>query len=223
MAFFKNAQQPQKGTLEYYAKNYSVCRANLLAVILFSIISVVMLVVGDSYFLFSNYFATEYAYVGFMYLSGGWKNWEDAAEIGLAGEEFLAIMGAAFITVATVVLIALFLCWVFSKKSRVPFIVAAIIMGLDTVYVLLMFDIVNILFHIWIMYYLILAIKSWGDMKRLEAQGEYMTGEDGQNPCGYGNPYGGHNPYAQVNTDQNADDNNFEFGDTGSENSEGEN
>ena len=49
-------------------------------------------------------------------------------------------------------------------------IVAAVIMGFDTLYLLLYLDIINIVFHVWIMYYLITAIKAWGDMKRLEEQ-----------------------------------------------------
>ena len=170
MAFGQKAPQPQKGTLEYYEKNYNICRANLLAVILFTVVSVIMILTSDRYFLFSNYFAVEMATLGFMYINGDWKNWEDAADWAEMGQDVISVIGAISIAIAAVILIVLAICWALSKKSRIPMIVAAVIMGFDTLYLLLYLDIINIVFHVWIMYYLITAIKAWGDMKRLEEQ-----------------------------------------------------
>jgi len=141
MAFKSGTPQPMKGTREYYERNYNVCRMNFLAVIAFTVISIITLMINDTYFLFSNYFAVEMAYVGLMYVTGNWQSWEDAGDYAEIGQEMLSVIGAGYIAVAAAVLIVLALCWVLSKKSRIPVIVAAVIMGFDTLYVLISFDI----------------------------------------------------------------------------------
>lgn len=205
MAFGNRAPQPMKGTREYYERNYNVCRMNFLAVITFTVISIISLMTSDTYFLFSNYFAVEMAYVGLMYVTGGWQNWEDAGEISEVGQEFLSVMGAGYIAIAAVILIVLAICWLLSKKSRIPMIVAAVIMGFDTIYVLLMFDIINIVFHAWVMYYLITAIRDWGKMQALpEGDGMVFEGADQNGYAPYGNAPEANmnNPYgAPVNMD----------------------
>lgn len=188
MAFGQKAPQPQKGTLEYYEKNYNICRANLLAVILFTVVSVIMLLTSDRYFLFSNYFAVEMATLGFMYINGDWKNWEDAADWAEMGQDVISVIGAISIAIAAAILIVLVICWALSKKSRIPMIVAAVIMGFDTLYLLLYLDIINIVFHVWIMYYLITAIRDWGKMQAIaEGDGMVFEGADQNGYAPYGN------------------------------------
>ena len=200
MAFGNRAPQPMKGTREYYERNYNVCRMNFLAVIAFTVISVITLMTSDTYFLFSNYFAVEMAYVGLMYVTGNWQNWEDAGELAEVGQDFLSVIGAGYVAVAAVILIVLAICWALSKKSRIPMIVAAVIMGFDTLYVLISFDIINILFHAWVMYYFITAIRDWGKMQAI-AEGDGMV-FDGAGAYGTPNVADMNNPYgAPVNMD----------------------
>ena len=205
MAFGNRAPQPMKGTREYYEKNYNICRANLLAVILFTVVSVIMLLTSDRYFLFSNYFAVEMATLGFMYINGDWKNWEDAADWAEMGQDVISVIGAISIAIAAVILLVLAICWALSKKSRIPMIVAAVIMGFDTLYLLLYLDIINIVFHVWIMYYLITAIRDWGKMQALpEGDGMVFEGADQNGYAPYGNAPEANmsNPYgAPVNMD----------------------
>lgn len=204
MAFGNGIPQPAKGTREYYEKNYNVCRMNFLAVIAFTVVSVITLMTSDTYFLFSNFFAVEMAYVGIMYVTGNWQNWEDASDYAEIGQDFLSVIGAGYIAVAAVILIVLAICWALSKKSRIPMIVAAVIMGFDTLYVLVCFDIINILFHAWVMYYLITAIRDWGKMQALaKGDGMVFEGADQNSYAPYGNAPAAdmNNPYgAPVNT-----------------------
>ena len=194
MAFINKTPQPMKGTREYYEKNYNVCRANLLAVIAFTVVSVITLFLNDSYFLFSHYAAVELLTLGIMLLGGKWTEWEDAADWAEMGQDAVNFSGAIALAVGIVILVALGICWLFSKKSRIPMIVAAVIMAIDTVYVILMIDIVNILFHAWIMYYLISAIRDWGKLQALP-EDDGMIFEGGEQSftvteANMNNPYG---------------------------------
>jgi len=208
MAFKSGTPQPMKGTREYYERNYNVCRMNFLAVIAFTVISIITLMINDTYFLFSNYFAVEMAYVGLMYVTGNWQSWEDAGDYAEIGQEMLSVIGAGYIAVAAAVLIVLALCWVLSKKSRIPVIVAAVIMGFDTLYVLISFDIINIFFHAWVMYYLITAIRDWGKMQSLtEGEGMIIEGTEQNEFTAYGSTSDAEtgNPYGEAPTGDTGD------------------
>ena len=146
----KNQRPPLRGDLQ---AAYDRSRANLLAVLIFTVINLFSLSFADRYFLFSATLPAIFPSVTTMMA---------------ADEEYLASLG---ITAAPLIIIGLIigliltvpylLCWIFSKK-RVGWMVAALVFfSIDSLLLLISFDltmILDILMHGVVMYYLITGV-----------------------------------------------------------------
>ena len=118
---------------------YAQARSNLLIAILFTVINIVLAwMESDTMFLFSAtipyYYAVVAYYWGFM----------------------------EYYVITAVILLGLLGCWYFSKKSKIGFIIPFIYFIIDAVFMLWMYDfqfdasmILDILFHAWILFYLV--------------------------------------------------------------------
>ncbi|MBQ9116077.1 MAG: hypothetical protein IJY04_03550 [Clostridia bacterium] len=206
------AQGPAKGTKEYYERNYMIGRHELLLVILLTIISVVMIITSDSYYAISIIYSLEMLYFGYLYISGNYVGMEGAEE--LAAEytaEEIMISGYIDVFLGIVPLVLLLLCWIFSKKHYAWLIVATVAMAIDTLYSLTNFDVISIIFHAIVLYYLIqgvIAGKKLKEMRDYEAAYGAMPGYEYAPNYGYqnqpidpnqqNNGYG-QTPYAQNN------------------------
>lgn len=211
MAFgFNGASQPQKGTKEYHERCYNVARNNLLAIMILTVVSVFAIIWFDSEFYFSHYFTIVMAYVGYLFLSGEYAEIVDAEEMieGIAVDQSMfAVIGAVYVAIAAGALLILGLCWVLSKKHYAFMIAAAVVIGLDTLYILGDFDVIGIIFHAWMLYYMIMGSRSGIALKRISNQEAVDNGDYGQPPYGGQNPYDGQNPYGNPTSYSNPDDN----------------
>lgn len=149
---------------------YNSAISNLLLVIAFSVINIVLLLTdGSSYFLFSAfipYFAVDYG----MYFCGLYPEeyYADVPDMEFADKSFLAVTVVA----AAVILLIYLLCWYLAKKKKIGAVIFALVFFLaDTVAMLVLSGIssdsfVDILVHIWVIYYLIMAIVTYNRMKK---------------------------------------------------------
>ncbi|MBE5921988.1 MAG: hypothetical protein E7269_04455 [Lachnospiraceae bacterium] len=139
-------------------QKYATARINLLLVIIFSIINMIMLTTGSGYMLLFS------ATVPYLIVSVG---------IVFGG---MTILSGCIIT-ALVICFIYFLCWLFSKKSVGWMIGALVMFILDTFVMIGMYllageiaaGIVDILFHIWIVYYLFIGVRYGFQIKKEEA------------------------------------------------------
>ncbi len=132
------------GQRENYQKQYQNGRSNLIFAIVMTVINIIVLVAGgDMMLLFS---------ISFPYLL--------AVFGGVLGSDILMIG-------AVISLIGWLVIWILSKKKPVMMLVALILLILDTLalagtYLLMEYasGIVDVLFHIWLLYYLWQAVSA---------------------------------------------------------------
>ena len=177
------AQPTQRAVLEARYRN---SRLNLLLVVIFTTINMAFLFLdATSYFLFSA--AVPYFLTYFGLYFGGKFPAETYADVVPEGYEFVGYGNGVVIAltvIAALIVVAYLLCWIFSKKNRVGWIIAALVMfSLDTIvmFVLSGFSIENlldILFHIWVLIDLILGISAYFKLKKLPVE-EIPVAEDG--------------------------------------------
>lgn len=151
--FNKNAEQVK--AVKSPETVYAAARSNLLLVVAFTAVNIILrLVSADMYFLFSA--STPMAFLDIIALTG-------AAEL-------LPIAAAwAFIVTGFYLL-----CWFLSKKRSGWMIVAAVLFALDTVVLLLLYNlsamIIDLAMHAWVLYYLISGSVAAVRMKKMPAE-----------------------------------------------------
>ena len=145
-----------KNNPAYYHAVYNSARSNLLTMLLFSLINLIFLVVeANTYFLFSSAFSYKIVCLGQLY------------SYYLQTSSFFVMS----LILAVVWLLLFFLCWIFSKKRHGWLIFATLLFALDCIflalsYTIFIFDpsqLLDILFHIAVMVYLIRGI--WAHKK----------------------------------------------------------
>ena len=157
---FRTAQNQQPLSPRTLAQNrYTTARANLILLVVITVLNVILMAVQSSiYFLFSAsipYFVSLFGAV--MYEEG---------------------MGITPLIVCMIIALALtlpyLLCWIFSKRNPAWMIGALVYFSLDCVaYVALVIwsgdftGIIDILFHAWVMYYLIIGVRAAHQLKTL--------------------------------------------------------
>lgn len=156
-------------------QRFTKSRSNLLLVIAFTTLNVVLLLLNtDLSFLFSATFPIFFVGAGQVF----------AEQTGSNG--FLLIG-----TVIAFISIALYaVCYFLSKKRKVFILVALVLFILDTLLLLwlsfLEFDagsLIDIAFHAWILYYLIIGVAAWSRLKKLPPeQEEAQAQESGEQP-----------------------------------------
>lgn len=126
---------------------YATARCNLLSVFGFTMLNIVLAILNANiYMLFSAQIPYAFAYTGYL----------DAAELG---DKSYLITGAI---IAVAITLPYLLLWVFSKKHYACMIAAIVYFALDCIFLILNFNvdfIIDILFHILVMYYLIMGVK----------------------------------------------------------------
>ena len=149
---------------------YSAARANLLLVVAFTLVNTVLTLVGsDLYFLFSATIPYYLVLQG-MFLCG-----KMPAEIyeDMMFEFFDPSLLVILSVIAAVILLLYFLAWLFSGKHRVGWMIFALVLFvLDTASLLLIYGlspnmILDILFHAWVLYYLVAGVMAHFKLKKL--------------------------------------------------------
>ena len=158
---------------------YNAARVNLLFVVGFTLVNMILTLTGsDTYFLFSAhvpYFITVYGVV-----FCGMMPTEFYTELGVSELELLPKSAiAVFVGIAAVLVAVYFVCWLLSKK-RVGWLIAALsFFAIDTVLLILNYgigveSIIDLLFHAWVIYYLIAGIVAHQKLKKLPAEEPVM-------------------------------------------------
>ena len=151
---------------------YNVGRANLLAMVLITLFNVIIALLGDgTYYLFTA-FVPYYVVLDGMYscgrLSPDWYE-GDMSEYFFMDPSYLVTM----IAFALVLLALYFLFWLLSKNRKSGWLIAALVLfGIDTLGLLYFYGLyidilLDLLFHAWILGYLISAIVAAKKLKAL--------------------------------------------------------
>ena len=167
--------QGKNSQLNVYEQRYRTSRINLLLVVVFTAVNLLLLVTNsESYFLFSAFFPYFITSVG-MFACGRFPE-----EYYADGFEDMAVRDTSFFVVLLIISVVItllyLLAWIFSSKNRVGWLIFALVLfGLDTVGMFLLNGIslesaIDILFHAWILYYLILGIVSHHKLKNLPSE-----------------------------------------------------
>ncbi len=157
-------------------QKYTTSRLNLLLLMIFTTVNVVMLLTKSfTYFLFSA--SIPYFLVNLGMLVCGLYDPEYYIQEGLVGMEFVDSSFLVVMTViAALILIAYLACFFFSKNMNGGWLIVALVLfGIDTLGMFALYDIsadmlIDILFHIWVIYYLVLGISAWRKMKTVPVQ-----------------------------------------------------
>ena len=165
---FKEHTKSKPNNLE---TKYNSSINNLLLVVVFSLVNIVLLVTNsDTYFLFSAfipYFAADYG----MYFCGMYPEeyYYDVPDMVFEDKSLLW----STIAIAAACLLIYLLCWFLAKKKKIGAVIfALVIFVIDTIAMLWitgfsMESIVDIVIHIWVVSYLVIAIVTYFKMKKL--------------------------------------------------------
>ncbi len=192
-----NGNVPKTLLLE---RKYAAARGNLMLVIAMTVINLILLAFGgDLYFLFSAYIPYCAVILG-MFYTGNMppEMYEGDMSMVVEGNGILIF---AVALAGTFVLLYL-LAWLCSKGHKVGWLIFALVLfGLDTAFMLfwagISIDIlIDILFHAWVIYYLVAGIRAHYALKKLPPEESIPVGfteisenlpteellEDSQNP-----------------------------------------
>jgi hypothetical protein len=149
---------------------YASSRHNILLVLAFTAINVILLLANsNTYFLFSAYIPYAIVDLG-MFLCGKYpaEIYGDLSQYEFLGTGVLAV----FVAVAAVICVLYLLCWLFSKKKRVAWMIIALVMFvLDTALMLLAGisadNIIDVVFHGWVILSLSMGVAARFKLKKL--------------------------------------------------------
>ncbi|MBQ2863481.1 MAG: hypothetical protein IJE84_04825 [Clostridia bacterium] len=183
--------QAQQGG-NVYEQKYNSARMNLLIVVAFTVINLILLVTNsDTYFLFSAFVAYFITVIG-MVLCGRFpmEDYSDAS-----GLQFVFLDDSVFVVllvISIIITLFYFLAWLMSSKNRGGWLIFALVLfSIDTLAMLFLNGIISVdtiidvLFHVWVMYYLVVGISAYRKLKALGAQ-ETVFAAEGAEPKGEG-------------------------------------
>ena len=160
-----------------YERKYKASRANLLLVVIATAINMFLIATGsDTYFLFSAfipYFLTTIGMVQCGLLPPEYYEYPMEDYIFYDKSLFVALL------IISIILTSLYLlAWFMSKKNRVGWLIFALVFfGLDTLGMLIFNGIaadgiIDIVFHAWIIYYLVVGIIAHNKLKNYPYEDE---------------------------------------------------
>ena len=185
-SFFGNQQQnrseaplSERVLLE---RKYEAGRANLMIAIVLTAINIFAPIFGATfYFMFSLHVPSALISSGMLYC--GLYPEEIYTELGLEGVIFLdSAYFYLFLIGAIVITLVYVLCWFMSKGNKVGWMIAAtVLFAIDTAVIFLggfSADLlIDILFHAWVLYYLIVGIISHFKLAKLPREEESVQYE----------------------------------------------
>lgn len=147
MSLFNKRAVPQTPAMKY-----NTARSNLLLVVAFTAINLVLTVLeSDMYFVFSASVPLILTMIG-----------GELATIFATEAPYIISI------VAAVAIIGIYLlCYFLSKKGRGWMIAALVLFSLDSLFLLLNISadaVIDLLFHAWVLYYLIVGVKNGGKL-----------------------------------------------------------
>lgn len=157
---------------EFYNAKYRNARLNLLLMIVMTVVNVVILCFGsDSYFVFSATIPYFIVMLGMIWTGRMpdeyYLDWENG--VPFWDTSVLVVL----IAIAAVIIAIYLLCFLFSSKNRVGWMItAAIFFGIDSLGMVTLVGIstdtvLDLLFHAWVLYYLIAGTVYGIKLKKL--------------------------------------------------------
>ena len=150
---------------EFAEGKLKVSRTNLLLMMILTIVNIVLFALGSNTMLL---FSATIPYF--------------IASVGIASADSIILI-ACFV-VAAFILLAYFFCWLFSKKHPGCLVFALIFFIFDILFMAGIYilyqdfsGILDVIFHIWILYYLIIGIKYGRQLKKLPKETEEVAQE----------------------------------------------
>ncbi len=160
-----------------YERKYNTARSNLLLVVIVTLGNLALVSAGsDSYFLFSAYIPYFITAVGLA-----WCGMLPSEFYDLPKEEYIFYhksLFVAFLILAVMITSLYLLAWFMSKKNRGGWLIFALVFfGIDTVGMLVLNgfaadSIMNIVFHVWVIYYLVMGIIAHRKLKNYPYEDE---------------------------------------------------
>jgi hypothetical protein len=147
---------------------YNVARANLLAVLGFSAANTLLMAFGSNmYLLFSAWIP--------LYLTALGK--------AASAEPQVAFLFPILVAASMILLLPYLFCWIFSKKKVGWMVGALVYFSMDTLLLILLCVmsgdflsmILDLLFHAWVLYYLIIGVRSGFKLKKLPAEDDSIV------------------------------------------------
>lgn len=162
----QNNQNP-RNKKEFALQQVKIARSNLLLMIILTVVNIILLATGaDTMLLFSA--TVPYYAVAFGIIS-------EISQLIVAG-----------LLVAAVILVLYLLCWIFSKKHYGWMIAALVFFILDSIAMIGLYilaedfsGILDLVIHIWVLYYLIIGVRYGYKLKNIppEEAVEYEQAE----------------------------------------------
>jgi len=149
---------------------YASSRHNILLVLVFTVVNIILLVANsNTYFLFSAFIPYAIVDLG-MYFCGKYpaEFYGDLSQYEFFDTSVLVVM----VAIAVLICIPYLLCWLFSKKGRVAWLIIALVMFvLDTLLMILngigADSIIDVVFHGWVILSLSLGVAAHFKLKKL--------------------------------------------------------
>ena len=164
---------------ELYEQKYRSSRMNLLLVVIFTAVNLVLLVTNaDTYFLFSAFIPYFITLTG-MAVCGLFPNeyYEGLEEIVFLDKSVFVVL----LIISVVLTLLYLLAWLMSNKNRVGWLIFALVFfGIDTLGMFFINGIsiesaFDILFHAWVIYYLVVGISAHYKLKKLPVEEETVS------------------------------------------------
>ncbi len=189
MSFLNKNNQAPLSPRAVQMNRLATARGNLLLVVLFTLINVVLGVAGaGTYFLFSAFIPYFLVMFGMIMCGKVPIEWPDSELLPMPqlDTSFLVIM----VSIAAVILLVYFLLWLLSKRYTMGCLIAALVLfALDTLAFLFLGgisadSIIDLLFHAWVLYYLIVGIVAVCKLKKLPPEDTVVLTAEGTDEAG---------------------------------------
>lgn len=163
----------------YYEMRYARSRTDLLFVIIFSLINCILAFFGTGYmFLFAAIFPMILSGISGIVLLHPDMLTElleldplSSAEVLSASGSVIKVFGILLLAVTVLILLVYFFAWLGSKKKGGWLVAALVFFSIDCVFMIFSIsdisDLIDILFHVWVMYDLICGVIAWNKLKKM--------------------------------------------------------
>lgn len=145
---------------------YKRSRANLLLVIVFTVVNLFTVTFGNTYFLFSANLPMLFPAVATEIAADA----EYLLSLGLMPEDGTAVVIVGLI-LGLILTVPYLLCWIFSKKRPGWMVAALVFFSIDCLVLLGLYDLTDVLFdlliHGWVMFYLITGVTHGFKLKTM--------------------------------------------------------
>lgn len=160
-----------------YERKYKAARSNLLLVVIATAVNLILAVSGSgTYFLFSAFIPYYLTTFGMVWCG---RFPPEFYEDGIENYVFLDNSVFVILLILSIILTSLYLlAWFMSKKNRVGWLIFALVFfGLDTLGMLIFNgfaaeSIIDIVFHAWIIYYLVVGIIAHNKLRNYPYEDE---------------------------------------------------